>query len=1472
MKLPLLILAMAPIAFGAIGNVQVQGVTSTQAIIAYTAPDMNACAVEVSESQTYRPLAYDVDPALFAGANLDNRPESPSSGLRRVFVAGKRRAERGLDGHWYSRALQAFTNQFFRITCGGSQATGSFLTANMALGNTYNEALPPDPDVSSRPYFAPSGSYAWPEFKNWNNQDPAARAETVIDPQTGMLLKRLAMPQDQPITYLPGGGEHSFTTFANPSGTWSVPKVVWSFANSKLISVVAGPYNSATVTTSAAHQLKNGGVVMIGGLTGSLAAGNGAHQVTSVPTTTTFVMDRGSLPASTNVTDTMLTVTADPVTADDSTAASYSGTQSSPLFIGDQTFWTAGPNLWDPTLPLEYISLSVKGWCNGPCAGDNAKIQACITVNGVTCWPTDGTAKYQEVALDTSQSDVYAMLGTTVPLLDSWTPAGNSVLHRGEISRHSGYADVDAAGVVTWEPGGWPNTYFSPNWVAGSKIVIADSECRITSVSGLTQLTIDLTSCSTPLAAPLSNVPYWASNFGFLLRKKTASTDQINLQFAKYATGTSQYMDFTSSGSARLCGNTLTRNTATGGLGYHCVIPSGWPLLYWVDHKTGDATYLGLFGKSGASGPDGFDGGLCDGGGTLRGTSPDQPETFYCTTTDHETPSKAVLIRCSLTTTNQTGSNSISCSNITPGTLGRDLATLVAEFTAADTPAFDKNKYWCGIVGQQGRKLVLGCGRSVQDTLGWTAMFDPDKTGSGPGCVGGGIAGCVVAASSSWAVAPARWCSTHTRFVSGDTDVVWVAGKFFSPNNPPALDDGPYVSTITSGPLSATPSIAAGSGACPAGSFGCTVVTVDGEPCDPYPAANEATGANACPKNPAWVYLQDAKVGDVFQVDDEVVVLVAKTGNQWTLQRGYGLSTPTAHSSLTLTAHCMARDFYHGISNWSWTWDTARDPHGVNADGTTIRVAWDYDHPTPRPDVTLGGMPWYDSNCQSGACYAVRSGAGPMGDPPNRYVSLAPTFSGASGTASFIERAQDHPSWLQDNAPAREKEWLLDGRPLQPLMDISDSAVAVSGQLYKVTSTTTDGDNLRKVGDNIYVVKKSATALTAAGNCSAGSPCTIWSDTTLVDNITQSCTITLLSGSGTVYVSRVSSGGLGVTYTSGLSISTDTCPATVGSGFPGGSSPIWSWGATAGAWAAAGGDNRVSSSGYFGTMNRKLQPTWAYCGLQPLLDASSAATGDVLSDAAADSYKYCAARKGGECRSASLPGDIYVNCPNQVKRNGGSYGCMWYGQNNDIPVDICIGNMSAYLNSIVQVGFKKNDFTGALGRSLTKGLSRYKVVDPYWHGKALGDASWVMFRAMNASGAWTDILLGKLPPYPPIDSVVRSTFQPIPMKLNPPSGVGVNNAVVQFGYAENGPADQYYCTSRHEACVATAATIPAVPFLYPSEGTGAALSGITGMPCTNGCTIAVPAISQRILYYQVLYRDAANKVVATGKLEPVTVP
>src|SRR5690349_6353528 len=116
-------------AMAAITNVAVTGVTNTQASISYTAPDANACGVEVSESATYSPLVYDVDPTLFPGANLDSRPGSIAVGRSRTFVVGARLAATAADGSGpYSRALQTATVHYFRITCGTDQTTKTFRT------------------------------------------------------------------------------------------------------------------------------------------------------------------------------------------------------------------------------------------------------------------------------------------------------------------------------------------------------------------------------------------------------------------------------------------------------------------------------------------------------------------------------------------------------------------------------------------------------------------------------------------------------------------------------------------------------------------------------------------------------------------------------------------------------------------------------------------------------------------------------------------------------------------------------------------------------------------------------------------------------------------------------------------------------------------------------------------------------------------------------------------------------------------------------------------------------------------------------------------------------------------------------------------------------------------------------------------------------------------------------------------------
>ena len=193
-----------------IPDFRLQGVTATQAVVAYTAPDSRACRLELSESSRYLPIVADVDPQLFANSQLDiERPNTVISPQRnRVVVLGLRAADTARDGKRYSRALQAYTRHYLRVTCGLLVQTTSFETTNIPLGMTYNDPLPAD---ASAP-----GEYAWPTL------DWVDRTQRIIDPKTGLQIRRLSMPTD--VTSV-----NDIQPFANgrsDSGSWDQPSAI----------------------------------------------------------------------------------------------------------------------------------------------------------------------------------------------------------------------------------------------------------------------------------------------------------------------------------------------------------------------------------------------------------------------------------------------------------------------------------------------------------------------------------------------------------------------------------------------------------------------------------------------------------------------------------------------------------------------------------------------------------------------------------------------------------------------------------------------------------------------------------------------------------------------------------------------------------------------------------------------------------------------------------------------------------------------------------------------------------------------------------------------------------------------------------------------------------------------------------------------------------------------------------------------
>ena len=92
---------------------------------------------------------------------------------------------------------------------------------------------------------------------------------------------------------------------------------------------------------------------------------------------------------------------------------------------------------------------------------------------------------------------------------------------------------------------------------------------------------------------------------------------------------------------------------------------------------------------------------------------------------------------------------------------------------------------------------------------------------------------------------------------------------------------------------------------------------------------------------------------------------------------------------------------------------------------------------------------------------------------------------------------------------------------------------------------------------------------------------------------------------------------------------------------------------------------------------------------------------------------------------------------------------------------------------------------------------------------------------------------------------------------------GFNTAYVRFGYTPN-----FYCSSRQEACIANAATVQSGSSVFSYETS----DSYSGLACATGCTVTIPALSQRVLWYQWVFRNTSTGGMQTGPVELMTTP
>jgi len=266
----------------------------------------------------------------------------------------------------------------------------------------------------------------------------------------------------------------------------------------------------------------------------------------------------------------------------------------------------------------------------------------------------------------------------------------------------------------------------------------------------------------------------------------------------------------------------------------------------------------------------------------------------------------------------------------------------------------------------------------------------------------------------------------------------------------------------------------------------------------------------------------------------------------------------------------------------------------------------------------------------------------------------------------------------------------------------------------------------------------------------------------------------------------------------------------------------------------------------------RLQGLIALTGIRPLVDASPA----VLSNTAADHYKFCYVVKAEDCYAGSIVGEIYFNVPFLT------YPYTVPARFAPFPWsmvrDISFTQNTHTTQTLLQASAHRRDSYGTTVRRLTTGFAPYKVQSTFWNLRALPTGNRFFWGTKHLDEARDEILVADLPPFPGEQSLYRGNFVPVRLSLGGASGDEVR---VRFGYSENGPAESLFCHERQVACSTSASGTQ--PYAWVDESP-------SWSNCSSGCSISVPAISGRVLYYVIDRRNGG--VTSSSMLDAVAVP
>jgi hypothetical protein len=274
------------------------------------------------------------------------------------------------------------------------------------------------------------------------------------------------------------------------------------------------------------------------------------------------------------------------------------------------------------------------------------------------------------------------------------------------------------------------------------------------------------------------------------------------------------------------------------------------------------------------------------------------------------------------------------------------------------------------------------------------------------------------------------------------------------------------------------------------------------------------------------------------------------------------------------------------------------------------------------------------------------------------------------------------------------------------------------------------------------------------------------------------------------------------------------------------------------------------------TPDYKRQGLQGYAGRFWMKDVSSPTTFGSVADLA--NWSVCSVRNANECVHGSTAGQFYISAPQaDIQSNcwAGSFGTA-------VP---CLSTFGPTVSQTMQFRTDRPDLAGTGYRKF--GFAHAHIGSHYVFSNCrfTPDGNFQMCPGYWMDGVRTDWIAMRTDQLPPTDSINRTQYVTVPVSMQPVTGATYVRA--RFGYAENG-GDLLRCTAYAQDC---STEIPSGSTTDPFSFTNEA---VTRQACANGasCTITIPSLPNRILYYAVDRLDNNGIVVETSPLQAVVVP